>query len=95
MYRRYGNLTDFSKTIATYADIARATGINERTVRRIILHYHNLGDRYDADSLKRAGRKRKLPPHVERELASWELLNEMRFLGLEKRLVFIRRRYGV
>ena len=69
--------------------------MSHKTVRRVILRYHNLGNRYDTDSFKRGGRKRKLPPHVESELASWELLNEMRFLGLDKRLELIRRRYGV
>ena len=50
---------------------------------------------YDVDAFKRGGRKRKIPARIEAELVSWELLNEMRFFGLDKRLEMILSRYGI
>ena len=50
---------------------------------------------YDVDAFKRGGRKRKIPARIEAELVSWEILNEMRFFGLDKRLEMILSRYGI
>ena len=44
--RRYGSLTDFSKVVARYCDIARATGVKKDTVRNVILRFHKNGNRF-------------------------------------------------
>ena len=87
--RRYGSLTDFSEPIATYAAISRATGVKYQTVKDCIERYHFNGNSYDHDVFKRKPGKRKLPAELEQELVSYEVLNDMRFLSMEKRSVLI------
>ena len=41
------------------------------------------------------GRPRRLPDHVEAELISREILNDMRFLPLRRRVELIRREHGI
>ena len=81
--------------IATYSDVARATCLHKSTVRGTILRYHRLGNRYDHDAFRRGGIGRKIPANIEAELVSWEMLNEMRFFSLDRRLEIIHSRYGV
>ena len=50
---------------------------------------------YDHDVFKRVPHKRKVPQHIEEELVSYEMLNEMRFLSLERRVKMIHERFGI
>ena len=38
--RRYGSTHDFSKVVARWCDISRATGIKSNSLRRVIKNYH-------------------------------------------------------
>ena len=91
--RRYGSLHDFSKVVARWCDIERATGIHRVTARKAIKTFHKRGNRY----LRRCaanfamGRPRTVPPDLETQLTSKETLYEMRFLSLDRRVELIRR----
>ena len=61
----------------------------------MIQRYHRNGNRYDHDVFKSVPRPRKLSSAFERQLVSYEVLNEMRFLSLERRSRLIEEQYQV
>ena len=73
VFRRYGSLDDFSKPIKRWCDIARATGVNDDTVRTAVLLYHRKGNRYIRFSAKGrgGGRRRTITPDIEAQLIRW------------------------
>ena len=95
--RRYGSLHDFSKVVARWCDIERATGVHADTIRKAVLLYHKRGNRY----LERCGanfalgRPKVIPPELEAHLVTKETLYEMRFLSLPRRVELICRDHGV
>ena len=91
--RRYGSLHDFSKVVARWCDIARATGVHVDTVRKAVMLHHKRGNKFESDSVrnKNVGRPRTIPAELEAQLTSWETLNEMRFLSLPRRRELILR----
>lgn len=95
--RRYGSLHDFSKVVARWCDISKATGVHPDTIRKAILLYHARGNRYLECTAKNfaLGRPRFITPSLERELVTKETLYEMRFLSLQRRTVLIQREYGI
>ena len=95
--RRYGSLHDFSRVVARWCDISRATGLNVDTIRKAVKLFHERGNRFLKCSGKNfpVGRPRFIPPELERTLVTKEILYEMRFLSLLRRAVLIRRDYGI
>ena len=95
--RRYGSLHDFSKVIARWSDIAKATGVHPDTIRKAVLLYHARGNRFlkCCGANFALGRPKVIPPELERTLISKESLYEMRFLSLPRRVELIRRDHGV
>ena len=94
--RRYGSLTDFSKVVARYCDISRATGLHRATVRNAIKLFHKRGDRYERcrDNVRPVGRPRVIPEDLEAQLTSYETLNDMKFLSIPRRVEIIRREFN-
>ena len=95
LLRRYGSVTDFSQPIATISMISRATGLHYQTIKDVIQRYHRNGNSYDHDVFKSIPRPKKLSSAFERQLVSYEVLNEMRFLSLERRSRLIEEQYQV
>ena len=95
--RRYGSLHDFSRVVARWCDISRATGLHVDTIRKAIGLFHKKGDRYVASngSTCAVGRPRTVTAEFEARITTREKLYEMRFLSLARRVELIRREYGV
>ena len=95
--RRYGSLHDFSKVVARWCDISRATGIHPGTVRKAIATFHKRGNRFLKCCAANfaMGRPRHVPQDVEAQLITREKLYEMRFLSLRRRAELIRREHGL
>ena len=95
--RRYGSLHDFSKVVARWCDIAKATGVHVDTCRKAVKMYHERGNKFKLDRVRpiNAPRVRVIPAEIEAQLASYETLKEMRFLSLPRRRELIMREYGV
>ena len=70
--RRYGSLHDFSQVVARWCDISRATGVHPNTVRKVVLLYHQRGNRFESRIVRNyAGpRTRVVPPELEAQLTS-------------------------
>ena len=66
--RRYGSLHDFSKVVARWCDISKATGVHPDTIRKAILLFHKRGNRYLECTGKNfaLGRPRFITPSLER-----------------------------
>ena len=95
--RRYGSLHDFSKVVARWCEISKATGMHRDTIRMAVLLYHKRGNRFfKCNSTNFAmGRPRTVPQDVEALLTSKKTLYEMRFLSLARRTELIRREQGI
>ena len=59
----------------------------------MIQRYHRNGNSYDHDVFRSVPRPRKLAPAFEQQLVSYDVLNEMRFLSLERRSKLIEEQY--
>ena len=95
LLHRYGSITDFSKVIASFSVVAKATGIASPTIHRAIHRYHRNGDCFVEAKVVYKGRRKKVPAAVEKELCSYEVLTEMRFLPLMRRTHLIETKYGI
>ena len=95
--RRYGSLHDFSKVVARWCDIARATGVHRDTCRKAIGIYHKRGNKFKSRcAVSDPGpRYKAVSAELEAHLTSKEKLTEMRFLSMARRRELIRRDYGV
>ena len=95
--RRYGSLHDFSKVVARWCDIRRATGVHEDTARKAIATFHKRGNRFLKCCAANfaVGRPSSVPPDLEAHLTSKDTLYEMRFLSVERRVELIRREHGL
>ena len=94
--RRYGSLHDFSKVVARWCDISKATGINPNTIRKALQTYHRRGHRFlkcNATNF-RMGRPCVLPRDVEAQLVSRETLYSMRFLPIQRRVELVNNQHG-
>ena len=65
--RRYGSLHDFSKVVARWCDISRATGVHQDTVRKAVERHHKRGNKFDSASVRNrfVGRPRTIPAELE------------------------------
>ena len=70
--RRYGSLGDFSRVVARWCDISRATGVHPDTIRKAVLLYHQKGNRYVPVNGRNnpVGRPRVITANLEAQLTS-------------------------
>lgn len=95
LWLRYGSLTDFNRVQASFADIARRTGVHITTVHSNIKRWHANGNKFSKDVLRAIVRRSKVSLEQERWLCLASTIYEQRFLSLTRRLPVIERKWGL
>ena len=95
--RRYGSLHDFSKIVARWCDIGRATGVNPETCRKAIGNFHRRGNDFKPRGARFSPgpRARAVSAELEAELTSKRSLYALRFLSMARRRELVQREHNI
>ena len=91
---RYGSLTDFSRPVLRYTEIAKRLHIRSDTVSYALSRFHALGSRLE-NMLKGKRSYKVIPDAVKERLLSTDLLSEWAAFTIAERCEAIKRLWGV
>ena len=91
---RYGSLTDFSRPVLRYSDIAKRLNIRSDTVSNALSRFHALGSQLE-NMLKGKRSYKVIPDAVKERLLSTDLLSEWAAFTIAERCEAIKRLWGV
>ena len=80
--RRYGSISDYSRVVQSFGQIAKTTGVSASTVWNVITRYHVNDNGFKKH---RRGRTSLIPAHVQQLMCRQETLKAMAFQPLVAR----------